>query len=99
RRGVGRGNRSRFQRRAGGLHRGSRRAGVLSRRHLGARDDARCSMSDTAMVGAPGAHTFGAMFLKELREGLRPFLVSLAFVAIGLLFSLSMQRLMSASGA
>ena len=56
-------------------------------------------MSDTAMVGAPGSHTFAPMFLKELREGLRPFLVSLAFVAIGLLFSLSMQRLMSASGA
>lgn len=56
-------------------------------------------MSDTAMVGAPGAHTFGAMFRKELREGLRPFLASFALVAIGLWFSLSLQRMLSASGA
>lgn len=56
-------------------------------------------MSDAAVVGAPRANTFGVMFLKELREGMRPFLASLGFVAIGLWFSLSLQRMMSASGA
>ena len=56
-------------------------------------------MSDAQMAGATGTATFAAMFLKELREGLRSFLASFAVVAIGLWFSLTMQRLMSASGA
>jgi hypothetical protein len=56
-------------------------------------------MSDAEMAGAPGIATFAAMVRKELREGLRSFLASFAVVAIGLWFSLSLQRIMSASGA